>query len=146
MQTSLPTKIDTPLDSEVKKIVMGPYHSAILTEKGNLYTFGYDGYGCLGHNDGVLDKNDPKLNKVLPRKVEFFDKKGLQVVDVAIGERHTQVLTQDGDVFTMGFGGRNTNFFINLFFSSCGALGHGDNANRHTPTPIKALRDQAPVK
>ena len=43
------------------------------------------------------------------------------------------VLTTDGDVFTMGYGGRNTNFFINLFFPckliilACGALGHGDN-------------------
>jgi len=89
MQTNIPRRIDTELDSEAEKVVMGPYHSAILTEKGNLYTFGYDGYGCLGHNDGVVDKNDPSVNKVLPRKVDFFEKKGLTVVDVAIGERHT---------------------------------------------------------
>jgi alpha-tubulin suppressor-like RCC1 family protein len=51
----------------------------------------------------------------------------------------------------MGYGGRNTNFFINLFFScisfiiACGALGHGDNENRHTPTPVKGLRDHPAV-
>lgn len=45
----------------------------------------------------------------------------------------------------MGFGGRNTNAFINLFFSSCGALGHGDNNNRYTPTPVKYLREQPPI-
>jgi alpha-tubulin suppressor-like RCC1 family protein len=89
MVTNVPKKIEADFDSDVKKVVMGPYHSAILTEKGNLYTFGYDGYGCLGHNDGILEKNDPNLNKVNPRKVSFFENKGLKVVDVAIGERHT---------------------------------------------------------
>lgn len=69
MQTNIPQKIDTPLDAEVQKIVMGPNHSAIITEKGSLYTFGYDRFGCLGHNDGIVDKNDPNVNKILPRKV-----------------------------------------------------------------------------
>jgi len=65
---------------------------------------------------------------------------------VALGEKHTMVLTEDGDVFTMGYGGRNTNFLINLFFSSIGALGHGDNKHRHSPTPVKTLREFPPIK
>ena len=117
MSTLIPKRIETNFDSEPKKIIMGPSHSAIITKNGSLYTFGYDRYGVLGHNDGILDKNDPEINKKVPIKVKFFEKNNLQVKDVAIGEAHTMVLTTDGDVFTMGYGGRNTNFFINLFFS-----------------------------
>ena len=41
------------------------------------------------------------------------------------------------------------NYIINKFninFLACGALGHGDNSNRHTPTPVKMLRDFPPIK
>lgn len=38
---------------------MGPNHSAIITENGSLYTFGNDKNGCLGHNEGLYEKNDP---------------------------------------------------------------------------------------
>lgn len=50
--------------------MLGPNHSAIITSKnnsyliikienGSLYTFGSDKSGCLGHNEGSFDKNDP---------------------------------------------------------------------------------------
>ena len=33
-----------------------------------------------------------------------------------------------------------------LLILACGALGHGDNQNRHTPTPVKELRKEAKIK
>ncbi len=59
--------------------------------------------------------------------VEFFYKNNLKVVDVALGEYFSLVLTSNGDCWTFGYGGRNTNFVLNLFFTAVGSLGHGDN-------------------
>lgn len=49
-------------------------------------------------------------------------------------------LTTDGDVWTWGFGGRQLNFFLSIFFSRVGPLGHGDFKSRFTPTPVESLR------
>lgn len=64
----------------------------------------------MGHNDGEKTHITPKL-------VEFFSKKALKVTQVAIGENHTVALTHDGDVWTWGYGGRSSNFLVNLVFS-----------------------------
>lgn len=54
-------------------------------------------------------------------------------------------LTDDGDVWTWGFGGRDWNFLMKLFANSIGPLGHGDIKHRHTPTPVEELRKYDPV-
>lgn len=45
-----------------------------------------------------------------PQLVDFFVKRDKKVVDVALGEYHTAVLTDDGSVYTWGYGGK-TGFF-----------------------------------
>ena len=66
----IPKKLETELDADPLKVVLGTNHSAIITSKnytkllilienGTLYTFGSDKSGCLGHNEGNYDKNDP---------------------------------------------------------------------------------------
>ncbi len=41
----------------------------------------------------------------------------MKVVQVTLGENHTVALTDDGDVWTWGWGGRSTNWFVDLLFS-----------------------------
>lgn len=55
-------------------------------------------------------------------------------------------LLADGDVWSWGYGGRSLNYIFNLFFSSSGALGHGDCNHRYTPTPVAKLRNFPPIK
>ena len=69
---------------------------------------------------------------VEPKLIDFFVKKNLKVVQVALGEHHSVALTQDGDVWTWGYGGREQNMVMDLFFLQVGALGHGDNKTRFT--------------
>lgn len=136
-KVSSPIRIDF-FDNNVVKVAMGPSHTAVITTDGELYTFGSGQNGVLGHNDGEVSHIQPKL-------VEFFSKNGLKVTDVDIGEQHTVALTDDGDVFTWGYGGKTRSYLLQLVAPSFGALGHGTTQDRHIPTPIESLRNLPPI-
>lgn len=76
-----------------------------------------------------------------PKLVEFFAKNNLKVKKIALGENHSVAITNDGDVWTWGWGGKEQNFLMDLLFLQVGALGHGDSKTRYTPTPVKCLRE-----
>ena len=38
------------------------------------------------------------------------------------------------------------NFIFCIYFLATGALGHGENSHKYTPTPIQALRNTPPIK
>jgi alpha-tubulin suppressor-like RCC1 family protein len=53
----------------VKKVAMGENHTAVLTDNGELFTFGLGKFGALGHSS-IADV-------ISPRKVDFFASKNL---------------------------------------------------------------------
>ncbi len=99
-------------------MALGEYHSVVLTEDGNVYTWGYAGktgmfnwmytqeVGALGHGD--------KKHTFTPKKVEYFEKNGIKVKKIIAGMYHTGALTAEGDLYTWGRG---------LY----GVLGNGSN-------------------
>eukprot|EP01084_Bolivina_argentea_P261207 441324_1 len=73
------------------------------------------------------------INK--PIKVPEFSK--FKAIKVAVGERHSLILTSDGTVWS--FGGAQAGNYKN----GVPWLGHGENYNEHAkyrPQPIKALK------
>ncbi len=76
----------TPAPGPLKKVVAGKYFSLVLTEAGDLITFGDNSYGQLG--DGTIQVSiDPKY---LPRTNALFER---LLVDVAAGYEHVIVRT-----------------------------------------------------
>ena len=102
LKMGVPTKIEAYDDLNVKKLKIGLRHSAVITEDGQLYTYGNGNWGVLGHGN---EKNI-RVNK--PKKVEAFKNK--EVVDVVIGQYFTMALTSDGNVYTWGYGGKKGYF------------------------------------
>jgi len=117
--SGVPTKLDFFDDKNPKKLYIGPRHSSVITEDGSLYTFGAGAWGVLGHGD------EKTLNPFNPQKVKYFEEQGIKIKDCKIGEYHTVALSEDGDVYTWGYGGKK-GYFSWMVSQEVGALGHGD--------------------
>ena len=72
------------------QIACGPYHTVALSRNGEVFTWGRDDLGQLGHGDWI--------HRNVPMKVESLC--GETIVKVACGSRHTAALTAGGKLFT----------------------------------------------
>ncbi|RUP42106.1 regulator of chromosome condensation 1/beta-lactamase-inhibitor protein II [Jimgerdemannia flammicorona] len=86
-----PTPLEALQGIPVLRMACGMYHSAAITEGGDLYTFGWDSKGRLGIGAG----GEEERNTALPQLAVFLDEEGgemnegINVVDVACGADHT---------------------------------------------------------
>eukprot|EP00351_Strombidinopsis_sp_SopsisLIS2011_P002379 CAMPEP_0116880002 /NCGR_PEP_ID=MMETSP0463-20121206/11855_1 /TAXON_ID=181622 /ORGANISM="Strombidinopsis sp, Strain SopsisLIS2011" /LENGTH=71 /DNA_ID=CAMNT_0004529993 /DNA_START=221 /DNA_END=435 /DNA_ORIENTATION=+ len=60
--------------------------------------------GTLGHG------SEDDVHFGSPKKVEYFDKRGVKVQDIQLGEYHSMALSEDGNVYTWGYGGKKGYF------------------------------------
>ena len=103
----------------VTEVAAGDYHTICLTNKGEVFTFGWGEHGQLGH--GNRDSCDH------PQKVQALATK--RVVQIAAGLCHTIVLSNEGEAFSFGGG-------------SMGRLGHGTEQMESLPRRIDALLEK----
>ncbi|KAH0747528.1 uncharacterized protein [Solanum tuberosum] len=125
----VPKRVNGPLEGiHVSYISCGPWHTAVVTSAGQLFTFGDGTFGVLGHGD--------RKSVSKPREVESL--KGLRTVRAACGVWHTAAVVEvmvgsssssncsSGKLFTWGDGDK-------------GRLGHGDKESKLVPTCVAAL-------
>jgi RCC1 and BTB domain-containing protein len=107
------------------RVACGSYHTAAISEDGELFTFGGGMYGKLGHGS--------ECGHSLPCRVEALV--GRFVTQVACGSRHTVALTrEDSEVFAWGD-------------SENGVSGVGDNdGQQYTPRLVEELCGQNTVQ
>ena len=92
------------IKKHIKKIIIGNFFCIILTEQGNIFTFGSNARGTLGYYTNNI--NDPSVK---PNMIKNFYninweliKKNLKFVDISCGDNHILALTEDGYVFVWG--------------------------------------------
>ncbi|XP_019854073.1 PREDICTED: ultraviolet-B receptor UVR8-like [Amphimedon queenslandica] len=113
-----PLMIDGPLrDVNVVHVACYENHSAVISEDGNLYTWGKAG-PFLGYMDDSVTK------QTKPRLVDALY--GTRIVQVACGRSHTLVIDEEGRVYSFG---------INKF----GELGQGHDKAITKPTMVPNL-------
>ncbi|EPS63615.1 hypothetical protein M569_11169, partial [Genlisea aurea] len=125
----VPKRVNGPLEGiHVSSISCGPWHTAVVTSAGQLFTFGDGTFGVLGHGD--------RISVSKPREVESL--KGLRTVRAACGVWHTAAVVEvmvgnssssncsSGKLFTWGDGDKFR-------------LGHGDKESKLVPTCVAAL-------
>ncbi|KAL8142343.1 hypothetical protein V2J09_015375 [Rumex salicifolius] len=130
----VPKKVGGLIDGlHVTYVSCGPWHTAVLSSSGQLFTFGDGTFGALGHGDRTSVRK--------PKQVEALV--GLRTVKVACGGWHTaavvEIMTEDsvidsidrswsGKLFTWGDGDN-------------GQLGHGDKEARFIPQCVVSIED-----
>eukprot|EP01135_Chromosphaera_perkinsii_P005501 Nk52_evm50s352 gene=Nk52_evmTU50s352 len=91
---------------KIADIACGANHAAAVTSEKKLYTWGFGGYGRLGHNDNK--------DQYYPQEISFFSKPGMGIVHVACGNACTAVVSESGQYYlwgkwkTTGDGGQGT--------------------------------------
>ncbi|KAK9724307.1 hypothetical protein RND81_05G062700 [Saponaria officinalis] len=119
----IPKPLESNVVLDVHQIACGVRHVALVTRQGEVFTWGEESGGRLGH--GV----EKDLSK--PQLVEFL---AVTNVDfVACGEYHSCAVSTSGDLFSWGDGVHNA-----------GLLGHGTDASHWIPKrvsgPIEGLQ------
>ncbi|KAH0920293.1 hypothetical protein HID58_027953 [Brassica napus] len=125
----IPKRIAGPLEGlHVASVACGPWHTALVTSHGRLFTFGDGTFGVLGHGERETVRS--------PREVESLS--GLRTIAVSCGVWHTAAVVEiivapqsnasSGKLFTWGDGDKNR-------------LGHGDKDARLKPTCVPSLID-----
>lgn len=127
----VPKRVNGPLEGiHVSSISCGPWHTAVVTSAGQLFTFGDGTFGVLGHGD--------RRSVSMPREVESL--KGLRTVRAACGVWHTAAVVE----VMVGNSSSSNCSSVKLFTwgdGDKGRLGHGDKEAKLVPTCVAALVD-----
>ncbi|CAD6229421.1 GSCOCG00006584001-RA-CDS [Cotesia congregata] len=131
--TLYPVKIEALTLKGVKTFAfgVGP-HVLALTNKGEVYSWGHNGYCELGN--GSSNQNP------LPSKVasNFEDK---PIVAIACGSHHSLALTEDGETQYLDFlssGYLLVSYVYGWGQNTCGQVGSGISTNQNTPRKINS--------
>ena len=104
-------------DETIIKITTGYFHTAAITSKGRIFTWGWNDFGQLG--DGTT------TSRYTPTEITInFNLNAEEtVIEIISGYYHTVAITSEGRVFTWGY-------------NAYGQLGDGTTTSRYTPTEI----------
>ncbi|KAG1327941.1 PH, RCC1 and FYVE domains-containing protein 1 [Cocos nucifera] len=111
----LPKPLESNVMLDIHHVACGVRHAALVTRQGEVFTWGEESGGRLGH--GV------QTDIIHPRLVESLSSCNIDFV--ACGEFHTCALTVAGDIYTWGDGTHNA-----------GLLGHGTDVSHWIPKRI----------
>ncbi|OVA14280.1 FYVE zinc finger [Macleaya cordata] len=114
----LPKLLESTATLDIKSISFGGKHAALVTRQGEVFCWGHEKGGRLGHRIN-MDVSCPKI-------VESLN--GVDVESVACGEYHTCALTLSGELYTWGDSG-------------VGLLDNGSNRSKWLPQKVSGPLD-----
>ena len=103
-QTSVPKEISTTIDQKITSVETGDIHSLVVTEYGEVFSFGSNDSGQAG--TGQATTTEPELTQVMAFEKdasdEFVERKLSNIIQVTAGESHSLALKSDGTVWSFG--------------------------------------------
>ncbi|XP_028786192.1 ultraviolet-B receptor UVR8 isoform X2 [Neltuma alba] len=118
-----------------EEVACGGYHICVLTDSGELYTWGSNENGCLGiGSSDVIHQPERVLGPFLKSSVS----------QISCGWKHTAAISE-GKIFTWGWGGSHGTFSEDGH-SSGGQLGHGSDVDYINPTKVSIEENMKAVQ
>ncbi|XP_054820563.1 PH, RCC1 and FYVE domains-containing protein 1 isoform X2 [Prosopis cineraria] len=111
----VPRPLESNVVLDVQQIASGVRHIALVTRQGEVFSWGEESGGRLGHG---IDKDFCH-----PHLIEFLSVQNVEFI--ACGEYHTCAISTSGDLFTWGDGAYNA-----------GLLGHGSDVSHWIPKRV----------
>jgi len=106
----------------IETLALGGFHSAALSDSGDVYGWGDGRHGALGVE---LSAGDAELR--LPARIQGLGGGINSVTVLSCGVRHSLALTAEGELFAWGDG-------------ALGQLGHGDASKAFLPRRVTSLK------
>ena len=91
---AVPKRVHALAGHRVLSVAAGGFHCLVVTEAGELFSWGYDMYGQCGH--GIQTFNEV----FLPRHVEALA--GIRVRNASVGSMHSLVVADAGAIYSFG--------------------------------------------
>ncbi|GMH38662.1 hypothetical protein BSKO_06546 [Bryopsis sp. KO-2023] len=105
----------------IKHVSAGLGHTVACTESGDLYSWGMNTDGQLGHGD--------ESSRIMPELIDTEIISASTMIKVSCGARHTVALSSEGDLFGWGW-------------NKYGQLGHKEQERIPSPHLINFVRDK----
>jgi len=94
--------------ANIKQIACGASHCLLLTEDGQVFSWGRNAYGQLGQGEDepAPERGRERAIVTHPKKIEFFSNlpEGNKAIKISCGDNHSAVVTSTGQLYTFGFG------------------------------------------
>jgi alpha-tubulin suppressor-like RCC1 family protein len=110
---------------QVSRLVLGGFHSAALSDHGDVYTWGDGRHSATGID---LSREEDKEVRA-PTRVLGLGGARNTVSALAAGVKHMLAVTSEGKLFSWGDG-------------ACGQLGHGDQSSVMEPRLVSTLKSR----
>ncbi|PKA51694.1 Ultraviolet-B receptor UVR8 [Apostasia shenzhenica] len=111
----LPKPLESNVVLDIQSVACGVKHAALVTRQGEVFTWGEESGGRLGHGVGT--------DAIHPRLVESLSASTIDFV--ACGEFHTCAVSTSGELYTWGDGAHKA-----------GLLGHGTDISHWIPKRV----------
>lgn len=125
----VPSRVEALHDQDAVQVAAAKFHSAVVTDDGKLFTWGWGLGGRLGHPEAHIHSGNSAV--IQPRLVSSLSR--VHVSRIAVAKHHTLLCTSQGELFSMG---------SNRF----GQLGYPSGDTQPEPRKVTALRSMAIVR
>lgn len=114
-----PMLLSRNLNRKIIEIACGSHHSMVLTDEGEVYSWGYNNCGQIGSGSTSNQSTPRKVNACIGNK---------RIQHIGCGPSNSVAVTDGGEVFSWGYNGN-------------GQLGVGNNVNQTNPCRLVALQN-----
>ena len=126
-----PKKVEFFIKNNIKiiKVCCGGYHTIVMSETNDLFSFGKGIYGQCGYGQPENTSLPKKVYFNENQNIKYENNKKINIIDIKCGGEHSLFLSSNNNVYTCGHG-------------YLGQLGLGNNKNINLPLIVQSLTNK----